>query len=1116
MGAVESLASCVAATLPLPLVLSAKSARALRAQASGLLSFLEESPALPPVDVAWTLASTRASLDHRAVVSVTDREEMIAGLAAVAEGADGGIVRSGRVRAGGNTAFVFSGQGSQRAGMGRELYADFPAFASAFDEICELADPLLGTSLRAVVFDADGDALDRTEFAQPALFAIEWAIFRLLETYGVTPDFVVGHSVGEIAAACAAEVLAVPDAVRLVVARGRLMQQLAEGGAMSAVQAAEAELTPLLSGRVSIAAVNGPEAVVISGSADEVRSIAGHFAAKGRKVKELTVAHAFHSPLMDPMLEDFEKVCAEIEFGTPRVGVISTLTGTPASDDFGAPEYWVRHARDAVRFADAVVAAAAQGVTRFVEVGPSANLATLIRECLAGRDPVLVAVTQRSGRAEPQTLVDALAELYIDGIAVGWTAHPATGGFVELPTYSFQRQRYWLRDAAAPALEGGDSGTAENAVDTWRYRESWRPVATPTLKPQGTWLVVTVAGTRDDLICAVLGNSAEVIRLVMSDIDDEPVSRLRALPPLKGVLFVPSVDDEDPGLGCRAVAPGTAETLVLIQALGEAEIHAPLWVVTRGAVSVAPAEAPDPGQAQIWGMGRVAALEHPRRWGGLVDLPAIDDERAVRRLVALVAGAGVEDQLAIRSTGVLARRLVRTATRSRQPWRPTGTVLITGGTGGIGAHLARWVGAHGATHVVLVGRRGAAAPGADRLVAEFARSGVPVSFAACDVTDRACVSALIDGLPGPLTAVLHAAGAVELGPLSALSLAEFDKVIRAKVRGAALLDELTRQHPIEAFVLFSSGAAAWGSGRQGAYAAGNAYLDALALRRRAAGLVATSVAWGHWAGEGMAADTETKALLERNGIRAMKPELAIEALADAIACGAGNSIVADIEWGRFAPPFLAARPSPLLAELPDVRRLLDATAHTQARRSPSLPAAGHDPELLGRLVLDEIAATLGYSASADIDEQRPFRDLGFDSLAAVEFRDRLSRVLGRDLPATLTFDHPTPQAVVSYLQGESNNIDDGAAPAAVVADDEIAIVSMACRYPGGLTSPEALWDLVAAGAEGHGGFPLDRGWDMAGIPDVGGGFLYDAADFDAELFGISPREALAMDPQQRL
>lgn len=449
-------------------VISGKTASALAAKAGRLGRYVRARPALDVVDVGYSLVSTRSVFDHRAVVVGQTRDELLAGLAGVVAGRPEAGVVCGVGKPAGKTAFVFAGQGSQWLGMGSELYAAYPVFAEALDAVVDELDRHLRYPLRDVIWGHDQDLLNTTEFAQPALFAVEVALYRLLMSWGVRPGLVLGHSVGELAAAHVAGALCLPDAAMLVAARGRLMQALPAGGAMFAVQAREDEVAPMLGHDVSIAAVNGPASVVISGAHDAVSAIADRLRGQGRRVHRLAVSHAFHSALMEPMIAEFTAVAAELSVGLPTIPVISNVTGQLVADDFASADYWARHIRAVVRFGDSVRSAHCAGASRFIEVGPGGGLTSLIEASLA--DAQIVSVpTLRKDRPEPVSVMTAAAQGFVSGMGLDWAS--VFSGYrpkrVELPTYAFQHQKFWL--APAPSVSdptaAGQIGASDGGAE---------------------------------------------------------------------------------------------------------------------------------------------------------------------------------------------------------------------------------------------------------------------------------------------------------------------------------------------------------------------------------------------------------------------------------------------------------------------------------------------------------------------------------------------------------------------------------------------------------------------------------------------------------------------------
>ncbi|MFG2666936.1 type I polyketide synthase [Streptomyces sp. NPDC048387] len=1094
-GPEGSAAAAAGGMAVVPWFVSGRSEAALAAQARRLREHLAGA-AHDAVAIGYALAATRTAFEHRAVVLGTTYAELARGLDALADGIPSASVVRGVRRRDAKTAFLFTGQGSQRPGMARELRAAHPVFAAALDAVAERLDPHLDRPLAAVLDAAPGspeeELLHRTQYAQAALFAVEVALFRLLEHWGMRPDVLLGHSVGEIAAAHAAGVLGLDDACALVAARGRLMQALPAGGSMLSVRAGEEEVRELLAGHpgADVAAVNGPRAVVVSGTEEAVRAIGDRLAERGRKTKRLTVSHAFHSPLMEPMLAEFRALADRLTYHAPRIPVVSNVTGLRATgDDLRGGAYWAAHVRAAVRFADGVRTARDLGAVTFVELGPDAVLSAMTEEILAS-DAYVAVPTLRRGRPEPETLLRAVAAAAARGTALHRARlfPPTATQPVPLPPYAWQHRRFWIAPtpragAAAPtprttgdpgdfvvpagadapaaatasagpggAAAAGDSAGAVAGAGTWRYRVAWETLPPAHgARPAGTWLLVEsvydlTSGDGDAAERALTALGADVRRVAV-DAGQADRTTLAALldasgggtaGPLSGVLSLLGADDRE-GPDSGAVPAGVRATLALVQALEDKAVPVRLWCATREAVAVAPGERPRTAGAQLWGLGRVAALEHPGRWGGLVDLPEAADEAAWTLLAAAVGGE--EDQVAVRGGHTYGRRLEpvpppappaspsRSAAASgcRAGYRPRGTVLVTGGTGALGGHLARRLAAEGAAHLLLVGRRGRQAPGAAALEAELLALGAKVTFAACDLADREALAALLAEVPAdaPLTAVFHAAGVPQVSPLTRTGPAEFAAVCAGKLAGARHLDELTRPFGLDAFVLYSSGAGVWGSAGQCAYAAANAGLDALALRRHADGLPATSVAWGLWGGDGMG-EGEGGAYLLRRGVRPMAPEAALTELFAAIGAGLPALTVTDTDWPRFADSFTSYRPSPLLTRLvppacvpaeaaavPDRAQGQAGPGVFQARLARLGPEERREAVL--ELVRAEAAAVLGYGNGDEVEPDARFLLVGFDSLAVTQLRRRLTAATGLEPAPEALFDHDTPAALTGHL-----------------------------------------------------------------------------------------------------
>ncbi|WP_190154342.1 type I polyketide synthase, partial [Streptomyces humidus] len=1196
---------------------SGRSATALRAQAAALHARLRTDETVAPHDLAWSLAATRSAFEHRAVLLADDRAELLRGLESLAAGSPAAGLVQGVADVDGRTVLVFPGQGPQWPGMATELLDREPEFRDHFTACATAVERWVDWSVEAVLRGADGaPGSDRVDVVQPLLFVTMVALARLWQSRGLRPDAVVGHSQGEIAAACVAGGLTLDDAARVVVLRSKAITALAGRGGMASVLLPVTDVRERLArreGRLSVAAVNGPASVVVSGDADAVRDLCASLTADGVQARQIPVDYASHSAQVEEIHERLLTDLAAVRPRTSAVPFFSTVTCDWLDTEHLDAAYWYDNLRRTVRFADAVQALAAQDFRAFVESSPHPVLTAAVRDTLDedGRTGTVVTGTLRRGEGGPRRFLASLAELSVRGaVPADRTAPAGPHTRVDLPTYAFQRRTYWPAPAQLTApepaagtdldarfwetVENGETAplaaalhldhdtlatvlpalsdyrrrSRENAtVDAWRYRVTWKPLpAAPAPVLRGSWLVALPAAHQDPdhpahalaavVVDALARAGATPVTLAVAPHDgrDSIAEALRATGPdgPQAVLSLLALDDEEHA-GLSGLPRGFAATVSLVQALDDLGGQAPVWFATRGAVATGATETVDaPDQALVWGFGRVVALEQPQRWGGLLDLPATLDAVAAQHLTAALAGVGQEDQLALRDTGLLARRLTRAATGGLgdgRDWAPTGTVLVTGGTGALGRQVARRLARQGAPGLLLVSRTGAEAPGAAELRTELTALGAGhVDIAACDVADRDELAALLATVPAerPLTAVFHTAAVLRDGVITTLTPDLLAEVLRVKVGGARNLDALTSGLDLSAFVLFSSTAGTIGAPGHANYAPGNALLDALAQQRRSRGLPATAIAWGPWAHGGMA-EGSVGERLQRHGVRPMNPDLALAALQQALDHDDTTLAVTDIDWDLFAHAYTSARPRPFLDDLPDARRALTARrgpehdprhgdgdphdAGDLTRRLAALP----EPEqraAFGELVRAHAAAVLGHTGPQDVEPTRSFRELGFDSLTAVELRNALSAAVGRPLPATLVFDYPTPGALAEHLRAglspATGNTPDAVPPPPRAADDDpVVITATSCRFPGGADTPEAYWRLLADGADAITAWPDDRGWDVDALYDPepgvpgrastrGGGFLDRVADFDAAFFGISPREALAMDPQQRL
>nr|AXL06216.1 polyketide synthase [uncultured bacterium] len=1053
-----------------PVVVSARSAASLAGQAGRLATFLEGNVSL--ADVAGALVSGRATLNERAVVVAGTADEAKAGLRAVARGEAAPGVVTGTAGKPGKVVWVFPGQGSQWLGMGRELLDQSPVFAERIKECAAALEQWTGWSLLDVL-RGDADLLDRVDVVQPASFAMMVGLAAVWESMGLVPDAVLGHSQGEIAAACVSGALSLDDAAKVVAVRSQaIAAELAGRGGMASVavseEAAVARLAPWAD-RVEVAAVNSPSSVVVAGDAEALDEALDALERDGVRVRRVAVDYASHTRHVEAIAETLGKALDGITAQAPAIPFYSTVLGAWLENGVVDGGYWYRNLRQQVRFGPAVADLAGLGHTVFVEISAHPVLVQPLSEI---SDDAVVTGSLRRDDGGLRRLLASAAELYVRGVAVDWASTLPAAGWVDLPTYAFDRRHFWLHEAeTAEAAEGVDAefwtAVEESDVDSlaelldlvpeqrgalttvvpvlagWRerrrelstaeklrYQVTWRPLEREaTGVPGGRWLAVVPAGTSGTLLRELTGQGLDIVRLEIEEpTRDQLAERLRdvlAEHDLTGVLSLLALDG-----GPADATDITASTLALVQALGDTNTAAPLWCLTSGAVNIGIQDAVTaPAQAAVWGLGRAVALERLDRWGGLVDLPAATDARTAQALLGVLNGTGGEDQLAIRRSGVYHRRLVRKPVpeSATTKWEPRGTVLVTGGAEGLGRHASAWLARSGAERLIVTGT-----DGVGELRAELAELGVTVE--SCADNDRDAITRLVADPEHPVTAVVHAADIAQTSSVDDTGRADLDAVFTAKVTTAVWLDQLFEDTPLDAFVVFSSIAGVWGGGGQGPAGAANAVLDALVEWRRARGLKATSIAWGALDEIGIGMDEAALAQLRRRGVLPMAPPLTVTAMVQAVAGNEKAVAVADMDWAAFIPAFTSVRPSPLFADLPEAKAILQAaqddgedgdTAASLADSLRAVPDAEQNRILL-KLVRGHASTVLGHSGAEGIGPRQAFQEVGFDSLAAVNLRNSLHAATGLKLPATLIFDYPTPEALVGYLRVELlREADDG-------------------------------------------------------------------------------------------
>lgn len=1034
---------------PQILPLSARTQRSLEQLRSQYTKFLQSAICLP--SVCYTAQTGRAHFEQRLAVVGRSPLDMASSLEGGGFGNRRSLIRrelpSDQLA---RVAFLFSGQSSQYAGMGGHLFKSEPVFRKTLTECDEILKPILSTSLLDVLYSADHKGLlDETLFAQPALFAVGAALADLWRAWGIVPNAVLGHSIGEYAAGHVAGVFSLEDGLKLVAERARLAQALPAVGAMATVGLDATEIQPLLAKYplVFVGAINGSRRIVLSGPSDCLERILETLRDRKVACKRLNISRAFHSPAMESIVEPLRRFAETVKFQSPSIDFFSTITGGMANEEVAHSAYWVDQLSAPTRFLEGMSALRARGANTFVEIGPDPVLLSLGMSCIPDADTLWLP-SLRARKHDREQVLQSLGRLYVNGVDVNWKKLESGDALrkVNLPTYPFDRRKYWVKTTPGHPPQPENSA---GRIDHYLYEEQWwiRDRDQSQSSRPGVYVVLADrSGVGQSLAARLCRDGHQVVQVYAADMFCQYSDLAFGVEPstaahyekvwqflyqhhssIQAIVHLWALDSPAPhSLTADDLAQlqhcQVLSILPLVRTMKQpGRAAAPLWIVTRAAIG-APADAILEGisQSPLWGVGKTLALEHPELSGGIIDLSPVPSENEIDLLAADLTAPDRERWIAFRGGQRYVPRLERAHIRAATPVRISreGTYLITGGTGHLGSCVARWLVRKGAQKIALMSRRGAAKDSVRKEIQEWRAQQISVEVYEGDVGDAADVARVwqeIAARQSPVSGIVHAAGVVEEAAVLDASESGFEAVMRPKLSGAWNLHRVSQDVEIEFFILFSSIAAVWGSKGLAAYAAGNQFMDTLAHYRRQHGLPALSVNWGPWADGGMAS-AEAAANLKRSGASPLSLEVCIRLLEQFMAAGVTQISAVAVDWDRFKPVYETIARHPLLEsvgsrEQPQNEGRRDGLLLNRLR---NLPSQDRD-RLLGDFLRREVARVLGFEDGTLPDPRRSLFELGIDSLMAVELKRTLERDLEVQLPSTIVFDYPSIQDLAAHL-----------------------------------------------------------------------------------------------------
>ena len=1001
--------------------LSAKSEPALKDLVSSYQNYLADNPEANLADICYTASAGRSHFNYRmaiAVESVAQLQEKLANFAIEKSAKE--IIYNEVASNSDRIAFLFTGQGSQYKNMGVGLYQTQPVFKAAIDRCAELLEPYLDRSVPEILHSSS--LLNQTIYTQPAIFVLEYALAQMWLDWGIKPSALIGHSIGEYVAATVAGVFDLADALKLIATRGKLMQGLSQPGEMYAVLADEATVESTIkffsqvtmpTASCAIAAINGSESVVISGEKNAVREVVSKLEVRGIKSKQLEVSHAFHSTLMNPMLEEFRKIAESVQYHTPRLKLISNVTGQVATEEIATAQYWVNHVVAPVRFADGIKTLRSE-CSVFLEIGSKPILIGMARSGMSAKDRDKTWLPSlRPRKKDWQQVLQSLGSLYVRGVNIDWQsfARGYSQQKLALPTYPFQRQSYWLskslKDSQVEVYAPSDAKQSKLYQIEWQV---FQEQLSDKLELNDTWLIFADAdGLKEQLATKLKSNC---VLISDRDLNADNLTRIFAQHQIAKIIYLTGLDAPREELNINDYQQQhCSNILTLIQTLAQNSLAAPIWLATRGNKEIEhDLDSSVVASSCIWGLAFAIAVEHPEFWGGIIDLAIEPSADEADTLLKVIDRGDREDRLVIREE-IYVPRLQPTAIESDKPLKldTEGSYLITGGLGALGLQVARWLADFGAKNLLLLGRS-KPSPDARQTIAELEQQGVTVNIALGDISDRDALKQVFATYSTSLKGVIHAAGVLDDGLLQGQTWSRFQKVIAPKVAGAWNLHLCTQDLDLDFFVLFSSVASLIGSPGQSNYSVANTGLDAIARYRRSQNLPALSINWGAWANSGMAIKRDFKV----PGLNLIEPKEGFAVLERLLTTELTQVGVIDADWQQLSQKFAYLQQSNYFSKL--VTPFED-KAQAQIFAELLATSIENRPEYLAEYLRSAISQVLGVEPD-NLSLEASLLDLGMDSLMVMEAIDRLKTDLQLILYPREFYERPRIADLAKYLATE--------------------------------------------------------------------------------------------------